>query len=226
MLPRNKGRLTDMLNSRGNLALACALSGLAGYADGIGFIHLGGLFVSFMSGNSTRLGVTVADMEVGKAIEALQLIGLFVVGAGAGSLIGHRRGRHRQWVLLLAEALLLGAGAAAFLYDAPHLTVAALVLAMGLENAVSQSETGAAGIGLTYMTGTLVKVGQGLAMVLVGGPRWSWLPNFLLWAALVIGAAIGALVYQRINLHAVWCAAAFALLLSVSTGIAAYRAKV
>jgi uncharacterized membrane protein YoaK (UPF0700 family) len=215
-----------MLNSRGNLLLACALSGLAGYADGIGFIHLGGLFVSFMSGNSTRLGVTVADMDVAKAIEALRLIGLFVLGAGAGSLIGRGGGRHRQWVLLLAEALLLGAGAMAYLYGAPQFTGATLVLAMGLENAVSQSETGAAGIGLTYMTGTLVKVGQGLAMVLVGGPRWAWLPNFLLWTALVIGAAIGALAYQRLNLHAVWCAAAFALLLSIGTGIAAYRARV
>ena len=226
MVRRDEGRLTDMLNSRSNLMLACALSGLAGYADGIGFIHLGGLFVSFMSGNSTRLGVTAADMDVPKAIEAVLLIALFVVGAGAGSLIGHRRGRHRQWVLLLAEALLLGAGALAYFYSAPHVTVAALVLAMGLENAVSQSETGAAGIGLTYMTGTLVKVGQGLAMVLVGGPRWAWLPNFLLWVSLVIGAAIGAMAYQRINLHAVWFAAAFALLLSVSTAIAAYRAKV
>lgn len=213
-----------MLNSRSNLLLACALSGLAGYVDGIGFLHLGGLFVSFMSGNSTRLGVTVADMDVAKAIEALQLLALFVVGAGAGSLIGRGRGKHRQWVLLLVEAALLGAGALAYIGDVPYFTVAALVLAMGLENAVSQTDTGAAGIGLTYMTGTLVKVGQGLAMALVGGPRWAWLPNFLLWAALVIGAAIGALAYQRINLHSVWYAAGFAMLLCVSTAIAAFRA--
>jgi uncharacterized membrane protein YoaK (UPF0700 family) len=50
-----------ILKSRRNLALACALSAMAGYVDGIGFLHLGGLFVSFMSGNSTRLGVSLAE---------------------------------------------------------------------------------------------------------------------------------------------------------------------
>lgn len=38
-------------------ALAIRLSALAGYVDAIGFIQPGGFFVSFMSGNSTRLGV-------------------------------------------------------------------------------------------------------------------------------------------------------------------------
>ena len=46
-----------MLDTRRNISLACALSALAGYVDAIGFLHLGGLFVSFMSGNSTRMGV-------------------------------------------------------------------------------------------------------------------------------------------------------------------------
>ncbi len=32
-----------MLTSRRNVAFACALSALAGYVDGIGFIHLGGV---------------------------------------------------------------------------------------------------------------------------------------------------------------------------------------
>jgi uncharacterized membrane protein YoaK (UPF0700 family) len=50
-----------MLDSRRNIALACALSTLDGYVDGIDFLHLGGLFVSFMSGNSTRMGVSLAD---------------------------------------------------------------------------------------------------------------------------------------------------------------------
>jgi uncharacterized membrane protein YoaK (UPF0700 family) len=44
-----------MFNSARNITLACALSALASYVDGIGFLHLGGLFASFMSGNSTRM---------------------------------------------------------------------------------------------------------------------------------------------------------------------------
>ena len=41
---------------RRDIALAAGLSGVAGYVDAIGFLKLGGFFVSFMSGNSTRLG--------------------------------------------------------------------------------------------------------------------------------------------------------------------------
>jgi len=96
-----------MLNSRRNLALACALSAVAGYVDGIGFLQLGGLFVSFMSGNSTRMGVSLAAEDWTGAIQALALIALFVIGAAAGSLIvlGRGRSRYRRALVLLAEAL-------------------------------------------------------------------------------------------------------------------------
>jgi uncharacterized membrane protein YoaK (UPF0700 family) len=91
---------------------------------------------------------------------------------------------------------------------------------MGLENAVFQIE-GGAGLGLTYVTGALVKVGQLIATALTGGRRWDWVPNLLLWAALVAGSACGALAYHWINLAAVWFAAALALILSASVTVAA-----
>ena len=202
-----------MLDSRGNIALACALSALAGYVDSIGYLHLGGLFVSFMSGNSTRMGVAIADSHWQTAAQALGLIALFVAGAAAGSLIVLGRGAHRQPVILLAEALLLALAALAYAFGQPSLAVAAIVLAMGLENAVFQIH-GGAGLGLTYVTGALVKVGQLLAKALTGGPRWAWAPNLLLWAALVLGSVLGALAYVWINLAAIWFAAAAALALS------------
>jgi uncharacterized membrane protein YoaK (UPF0700 family) len=202
-----------ILKSRRNLALACALSAMAGYVDGIGFLHLGGLFVSFMSGNSTRLGVSLAEGNWSNAAAALGLIALFVVGAACGSLIVLGRGANRQPWVLLAEAMLLAVAALCYAIDRSNAAVAAIVLAMGLENAVFQID-GGAGLGLTYITGALVKVGQLAAAALTGGARWAWLPNLLLWAALVAGAVCGGLAYHWINLAAIWFAAAFALILS------------
>jgi uncharacterized membrane protein YoaK (UPF0700 family) len=201
-----------MLDSRANIALACALSALAGYVDGIGFLHLGGLFVSFMSGNSTRMGVSLAEGDWQPAAQAGGLIALFVAGAAAGSLIVLGRGAYCQCRLLLVEAALLAGAALCHAFGFASTAIGAIVLAMGLENAVFQIE-GGAGLGLTYVTGALVKVGQLCAAALTGGPRFGWLTNLLLWAALVAGSACGALAYHWINLAAIWFAAGGALTL-------------
>ena len=212
-----------MLGSRANVLLACALSALAGYVDGIGVLHLGGLFVSFMSGNSTRMGVSLADGQWMAALEALGLIVLFVAGAAIGSLIVLGRSAWRQAVVLLAEAALLFAAGLAHHLGQQPVAVAFIVLAMGIENAVFQIE-GGGGLGLTYVTGALVKVGQFLAAAATGGPRWNWLPNLLLWAALVAGAAGGALAYASFNLDAIWIAGVIALALAAIVAAGAKRA--
>ena len=211
-----------MLDTRRNISLACALSALAGYVDAIGFLHLGGLFVSFMSGNSTRMGVSLAEGQWVAAAESLGLIALFVIGAAGGSLIVLGRGLNRQPWVLLAEALLLAAGALAYAFASPNAAVAAIVLAMGMENAVFQIH-GGGGLGLTYVTGALVKVGQLAAAALTGGARWVWWPNLLLWAALVAGSLCGALAYHWINLAAIWFAAAGALALSAVVALTVHR---
>jgi uncharacterized membrane protein YoaK (UPF0700 family) len=211
-----------MLDSRRNIILACALSALAGYVDAIGFLHLNGLFVAFMSGNSTRLGVSLAEQQWSNAATSLGLIALFVVGAACGSLIVLGRGVNRQPWLLLAEALLLAAAAACYAFGFSNAAVAAIVLAMGMENAVFQIE-GGAGLGLTYVTGALVKVGQLVAVALAGGARWGWVPNLLLWAALVTGCLLGAAAYHWINLAAIWFAAGAALALSAIVAVTVHR---
>ena len=116
-----------------------------------------------MSGNSTRLGVSLAEAQWWQAASALGLIALFVVGAAAGSLVVLGGGAERQpWLLLIETGLLAGAGLC-HAYGLSNLAIAAIVLAMGLENAVFQID-GGAGLGLTYVTGALVKVGQFLAV--------------------------------------------------------------
>ena len=211
-----------MLDSTRNIGLACALSALAGYVDGIGFLHLGGLFVSFMSGNSTRMGVSLADAEWRPAASALGLIVLLVIGAAAGSFIVLGRGVHRQPWILAAEAALLAIAGLCHAFGLPDAAVAAIVMAMGMENAVFQIQ-GGAGLGLTYVTGALVKVGQLIASALTGGEPFGWVPNLLLWAALVIGSACGALAYHWINLAAIWFAAGLALALSAIVAATIHR---
>jgi uncharacterized membrane protein YoaK (UPF0700 family) len=213
-----------MLESRRNLLLPCALSALAGYVDSIGFLHLGGLFVSFMSGNSTRMGVSLAVGNWSAAGEALILIVLFLLGAACGSLIVLGRGQHSQSRLLLTEGLLLTAAALLYAFGLDRFAIVGIVLAMGLENAVFQIE-GGGGLGLTYVTGALVKVGQLIAAALTGGARFGWVPNLLLWAALVAGSVLGALAYHWINLAAIWFAAAFALGLSALVAAMAKQPK-
>jgi len=201
---------------RRDIALAIALSAVAGYVDAIGFLKLGGFFVSFMSGNSTRLGVGAAAGQWDSARTALALIGLFVAGVVAGALIARRAGEERRWVVMAFEAALLATAAGLIGAGFDAAGVAAMVLAMGAENAVFQ-RNGDVGLGLTYMTGALVKAGQRIAAALTGGDRWAWAPYGLLWAGLALGGALGAVSYLRFGIAALWAAASLAAVLAAAS---------
>ena len=194
-------------------ALAIGLSALAGYVDAIGFIQLGGFFVSFMSGNSTRLGVGLMERSHDAAVAA-GLIALFITGVIAGSLTGRFAKAHRRSVVLLLVAVLLSAAALAAAVGASEVAIMAMVLAMGAENAVFEHD-GELHIGLTYMTGTLVKFGQRVAAAIMGGPRFAWAPFGLLWAGLVAGAVAGATSFHWLGLSSLWIAAVIAGLFAI-----------
>ena len=195
-------------------ALAVGLSALAGYVDALGFIQLGGFFVSFMSGNSTRLGVGLVNRAPNVGV-ASGLIGLFVIGVIIGSLVGRRARSHRRAVVLILVGMTLAIAAALNATGAASAAVVLMVIAMGAENAVFERD-GEVHIGLTYMTGTLVKFGQRLADAATGGARFAWASYLLLWLGLVGGAVAGAATYPHIGLAGLWFAAGFALLLAVA----------
>jgi uncharacterized membrane protein YoaK (UPF0700 family) len=209
---------------RREVALAAGLSAVAGYIDAIGFLKLGGFFVSFMSGNSTRLGVGLATGQWATVRTALALIGLFVAGVVLGALVARRAGEGRRSIVLALEAALLAASASLFTAGLDVAGVAAMVLAMGAENAVFQ-RNGDVGVGLTYMTGALVKAGQRIAAALTGGDRWAWGPYALLWIGLTAGGALGATAYLRLGLVAVWAAAAVLGVLALVSAVAERRAR-
>lgn len=189
--------------SRKGVMLAATLSALAGYVDAVGFMTLGGFFVSFMSGNSTRLGVGLSLGEWDQAAIAFGLIALFVVGVVMGATVARRFGEERRSAVLAAEAVLLLVGAGLCTAGWREAGMVAVVLAMGVENAVFQRQ-GDVGVGLTYMTGTLVRMGQRIATALHGGARWDWVPFLMLWLGLAVGGAIGAVSFLRFDVLALW----------------------
>ncbi len=174
-------------------ALAVALSGLAGFVDALGFITLGGVFVSFMSGNSTRLSVGLAEGTWGPAALTAGVIGLFLVGVVLGGVVAQLSDRSRR-----------------------------ARKTMGAENSVFQRD-GEVSVALTYMTGALVKIGQRLAAAMFGGPRWTWLPYLGLWLGLVTGAVGGAAAHRMLGLHALWIATAAAVALTLAVRHLPYR---
>lgn len=208
---------------RGVRLFAASLSALAGFVDAVAFVALGGFFVSFMSGNSTRLGVGLAD-NLGEAATAAGLIAAFVAGVALGTMTGRRFDRHRAAAVLALVAALLLLGALAGAAGLVPAAAAAMALAMGAENAIFE-RNGEVRIGLTYMTGTLVRLGQAIAGALGGGDRTAWAPHLLLWLGLALGAAGGAATYARFGLHALWPAALAAAALAIAAASPAMRSR-
>jgi len=85
---------------------------------------------------------------------------------------------------------------------------------MGATNAVFQRD-GEVSIGVTYMTGTLVKVGQRIAGAILGGDRWAWIPYLSLWLGLLIGGYCAAKSYPLMGSGSLWSAAAYAAMLAL-----------
>ena len=169
------------------LALVFALSALAGAVDACGLTILKDLFVSFMSGNTTSLAVAIGHGDRARILAILPLIVTFVAGAAAGTVVAILAGRRHLPVVVLAVALIL-----ALPIVAPAATVLAMTCAMGALNA-AMNRAGAVSVSLTYVTGTLVKLGAGLGHLVCGRAKdWVWLEQGVPWLGLVTGGVLAA----------------------------------
>lgn len=192
--------------------LAIGLAALAGFVDALGFLKLQGMFVSFMSGNSTRMAVGAATPVHG-SLFAGALIAAFIVGVMTATALALKAGRWRkQAVLALVLSMLTLAGVADMVIIGSVVSTLLMAGAMGAANVTFQRD-GEVSVGVTYMTGTLVKFGQHLTFALSGGPRFAWMPYLLLWLGLIAGAIAGATAFSLFGLHALWIAVAFSALL-------------
>ncbi|PWJ57045.1 uncharacterized membrane protein YoaK (UPF0700 family) [Dyadobacter jejuensis] len=201
-------------HQKSSKTLAIGLASLAGFVDALGFLNLGGVFVSFMSGNSTRFAVGVtSELPLKITLIPLGIIALFVAGVMAGRAIRHYFPKRPSTAVMvfISAALTVSSiihGSRLTLLDLPLMAIA-----MGAANNVFFRE-GEVSVGVTYMTGTLVKLGQRLAGKLLGEKEQEWLPYFLLWMGLVAGATLGSFTYTHWGLHALWIGVALCLALT------------
>ncbi|WP_242913665.1 YoaK family protein [Brevundimonas pishanensis] len=198
---------------RPSQVLAVCFAVVAGFVDAVGFLITGGFFVSFMTGNTTRLAIGLSEISH-DALVAGGLLLAFVLGVVTGASVGRLAGRYKRpaimgWVLLALLAALV-----AYVKVGVVWSVVPLALAMGAQNTVF-ADDGEVMVGTTYMTGNLVKMGERITVALFGGDRWSWVPFFLLWAGLAGGAVLGALSYQNFGVWALALAATAMLSLAL-----------
>jgi uncharacterized membrane protein YoaK (UPF0700 family) len=181
--------------------LAAALAMIAGFVDAYGMITYG-VYVSFMSGNTTQTGYQAAEGAFGPASLSALAILFFVVGSFAGTLLVEFAGRYARRVLycVVAAALAAIVGLTQYGVLSGAFAIAAISVAMGVMNN-ALSRVGAQAISLTFVTGSLSRVGSSLALALrraplrdAQGPWDTHLRRALMLARLWLGFLVGALL--------------------------------
>lgn len=204
---------------RGEQLLAVALTVLAGFVDSVGFLYLGGVFLSFMSGNTTRFATAAVEGDGNLAVLAGSCLGLFLGGVILGALV-HRLARYRwdltrgREAVMVTVTALFGLSALLVALDAERAAMLVLSVGIGALNSVFERD-GEVAVPLTYMTGTLVKMGQRLVDAFFGGGHIRWISHLLLWLGLAAGAVGGALVFEALGISTVYVIAGYMLLLTV-----------
>lgn len=177
--------------------LAVPLVAIGGCVDAIGWLRLQELFVSFMSGTSTLLGVALAQGQPSRAAELALVVALFAAGAVMGAGLARLAGRWRAAVVLAVVAALLGCG-----WRLPSVHGAGLPpMAFAVVPAMGALNLTLPGVGgITFVTGSLTRFADALMAALAGaGPHGAWLVQLAAWTALVVGTTTGAWLEVRMG---------------------------
>ena len=200
------------------LAMAGGLAALAGATDVHGLTLLRDLFVSFMSGNSTMLGVAIGRGDFERAGRIAGIVGLFVAGATAGSLIAALAGPRHTFVVLFIVTVLLGPDDA----RAP------------MEHSIPGGGDGPAQRrdascrrnrhkpDLRYRRSGEVRQGLGLLLCRRQEDA-SWWKQGVLWACLLTGAAAAAVLELRVGAGIGWALPVLAAALTIAAALQGQR---
>jgi uncharacterized membrane protein YoaK (UPF0700 family) len=180
---------------------AVSLALVAGYVDGYA-LRVFNTYASFMSGNTTFAGMMAGEGHLMAALPPALAIAGFLAGSFSGSWLAHSAIPSSQRLLFAASAMLLAAFMILSLHGAlnPNAGIPILSLAMGMLNP-AVSRIGDEPVSLTFVTGTLNKIGGHLALAVrhmrpadAQGPWDTHLSRALLEASIWTGFLIGAIL--------------------------------
>jgi uncharacterized membrane protein YoaK (UPF0700 family) len=180
------------------MAFATALTALAGFTDAVGYAALSHLYLSFMSGNSTHFGMSIAGADGPGVFLAGAIIFAFVVGAALGTALWDRFPQTQPPLILGVELTILiwAVTASSFGYQAAALIPVAG--AMGMQNVLHQVISGA-DVGKGFITGSLFALGQSFAR-LARNQGYAAVQNAWSWLAFIAGVSSGSLAYSVLGL--------------------------
>ncbi|AGC60426.1 putative transmembrane protein [Mycobacterium liflandii 128FXT] len=189
---------SDIFDSEARLCWVLAV--LAGVLGATAFTHSAGYFVTFMTGNAQRAVLGYFRDDVWLSVTAGLLLVCFLVGVVVASVckrhfwVDHPHGPTvlTTFSLVAATALdiVIGGWEGSQLDFLPIMLV---VFGVGSLN-TSFVKDGEVSVPLSYVTGTLVKMGQGIERHIAGGQAADWLGYFMLLASFILGATVGGTI--------------------------------
>ena len=208
--------------------LSWVLAALAGVLGATAYTHSAGYFVTFMTGNAQRAVLGFFRGDVVLSISAGLLVLCFVAGVVIASVcrrhfwVAHPHGPTVLTTFSLVAATVVDVfdegWEEANLDFGPILLVA---FGIGALN-TSFVKDGEVSVPLSYVTGTLVKMGQGIERHVAGGTAADWLGYFLLFASFALGAALGGCISLVVN--GTWMLVVASAVCALTTGYTYFHA--
>jgi uncharacterized membrane protein YoaK (UPF0700 family) len=199
---------------------ASLLTIVAGMADAVGYVAMGGVFAANMTGNTVLAGLALGDGQFDLAARRLAPLGTFFVGAMLARLL--LRLFHRPAVPLLIEAALLAVIGLLPIGREPALMLVAL--AMGLQASAITHFGGTpfsgTSVSTVVVTSTLARIAEavldrlwptGRALPSIATPRLL----ALTWIGYLLGAVAGVLLTRALT----WPLMVPAALLAIAIGV-------
>lgn len=174
---------------------ATVLTIVAGIADAVGYITMGGVFAANMTGNTVLAGIAAVQHDLPNAWHHLSPLIAFFLGATLSRLL-LRLTRGPAASLLGEAALIAGVG---FLPVGPEPSVLVVALAMGLQASAITHFSGSA-ISTVVVTSTLARTADATLDRLFPGDRQGppaiARPRLLAltWLGYLVGAVAGAML--------------------------------